>query len=132
MASFTSLAMSKHFANDPRISTKSTFLGLFKKHIYNPTDSPLTALHKEFTPSDGAKIEKALGCNDPQDRASQLTVISQMKPAALGNYMLEACMSADHQFAAVMLYQFKQLSYEPVSSLCVFEGETAEAVCELL
>lgn len=131
MAKFNSLVMSKHFTNDSRISIQKSFFGLCKKHIYAPTGSCIIALRKEYTPSDGSKIEHALNAN-ASERVAQLAALEKMNLTALGNYMLEMYQSEDCQFAALQLSQFKQLSYEPVTPICIFEGNDAATVISAL
>lgn len=127
MENFKSLAISKHFVGDSRIHIKKSFFGLCKKYYYAPTGSLITAYRKEYTPSDGYKIEQAMN-SDPSVRLKQMATLGKMPTTALGNYMLEMYQSADCQFAAVQLYQFKQLSYEPVTPVYTFEGEDASTV----
>lgn len=127
MANFNSLAMSKHFVDDSRIHIKKSFFGLCKKYYYAPTDSLITACRKEYTPSDGYKIEQAMN-SESSVRVKQMAALGKKPVTTLGNYMLEMYQSADCQFAAVQLYQFKQLSYEPVTPVYTFEGEDARTI----
>lgn len=131
MAKFNSLVMVKHFIGDSRISIQKSFFGLCKKYTYTPTGSCIIAIRKEYTPSDGSKIERALTAN-ASDRVSQLAALEKMNQTTLGNYMLEMYQSEDGQFAALQLSQFKQLSYEPVTPVCVFEGKDATVVINAL
>jgi hypothetical protein len=132
MANLNSLAMGNRIANDSRISVKSSFFNLFKKHFYAPTQSPIMVQKKEFSPNDGLKFEHALNCNDPKERAANIAALDSMSEVNLGNYLLEMCFSADHQFCVLQLHQFQQLRYEPVSPVCFFEGDEAQQVIESL
>ena len=48
-----------------------------------------------------------------------------------GNYMAEVCSSRDGEFLAVLLFQFVQLSYAPVTDVLIFEGSDARVVKQL-
>ena len=48
-----------------------------------------------------------------------------------GNYMLEVCRSRDGQFVALLLQQFTQMSYEPVTDTLFFEGIDAQVISQL-
>lgn len=56
---------------------------------------------------------------------------------AIGNfhpkatYMAEVCSSRDGEFLAVLLFQFVQLSYAPVTDVLIFEGSDARIVKQL-
>lgn len=131
MANFKNLAMSKELAKDSRISIKKSLLGLSTKAIYAPTESKLLAAKKEYTAEDGARIERAMKASADK-RAQQLAAIGQLQPATLGNYLLEACRSADGSFAAMQLFQYSQMSYQPVTDVCCFEGDEAKTVANSL
>ena len=42
------------------------------------------------------------------------------KATVNGNYMAEVCSSRDGEFLAVLLFQFVQLSYAPVTDVLIF------------
>ena len=132
MANLNNLAMGNSIANDSRISTKASFFNLYKKHFYTPTQSPVKAQKKEYSPTDGVKLENALNCKSPKERAAHIAALDAMNEVNLGNYLLEMCYSDDRQFCALQLNQFKQLRYEPVTPVCTFEGEEARTVVEAL
>ena len=87
----------------------------------------ITACKKEYTPSEGYKIEQAINA-DAANRVAKIAALGKIAQTTMGNYMLEMCWSADNQFAALQLNQFKQLSYEPVTPVCIFEGKDADTV----
>lgn len=127
MTKFTHLAMAQALAKDQRISVKNTFFGLCQKVRYTPTGSAVSTLRKQFAPDEGSKLEYAL--NLPADkRPAAVAQLGKQAEAPIGNYLLEACTSADRQFAALRLYQYQQLQYQPVSPLCVFTGDEALTV----
>ena len=49
-----------------------------------------------------------------------------------GIYLFETCVSQDAQFAAVMLLQYRQMSYEPVTDVLYFEGNETTAITGML
>ena len=49
-----------------------------------------------------------------------------------GNYILEACVSRDGTYVALLLLQYKQLDYEPVTDVLVYEGESAQIISRIL
>lgn len=132
MANLNRLAMRNHIASDARIHTKASFFNFFKKHFYAPTQSLLKARKKEFSPLDGIKLECALNCENPDERASHLAALENMSEVSLGNYLLEICYSVDHKFCALQLNQFQHLRFEPVSPVCFFEAGEAQQVMRAL
>ena len=48
-----------------------------------------------------------------------------------GNLLVELCLSADHQVAAILLSQYKGLKYHPISDVRVFTSHSAEAIAKL-
>ena len=127
MTKFTRMAMADALASDPRISVSVSFFGLCCKAVYKPTGSALAALRKEFAPDEGLKLEHALG-TAANRRAEVLAQLGRLPEAQIGNYLLEACVSADKQFVALRLYQYQQLQSQPVSPLCLFTGDEARTV----
>lgn len=123
--------MSKELAYDTRISIKKSLLGLSTKAIYAPTESKLIATKKEYTAEDGARIERAMKASADK-RAQQIAAVGKPQPATLGNYLLEECHSADGSFAAMQLFQYSQMSYQPVTNVCCFEGDDAKTVADSL
>lgn len=131
MSKISNLAMSKNLANDKRISITKTFFGLSTKATYAPTNSPLSASKTEYAQEAGRKMERALTAT-PDKCAEQFAAIGKQPTTTLGNYLLEECHSADGNFAALQLYQYSQMSYQPVTKICFFEGSDAQAVIACL
>ena len=127
MARFNNLAMSKDLAKDNRISTTKSFFGLCSKTKYDATGSLISGSKREYTAEAGGKIERALKASADK-QASLLAAIGKLPTTTLGNYLLEECHSADSEFAALHLFQYSHMSYQPVSSVCVFEGNDAKTV----
>lgn len=128
MSKYNSLAMSSDLAKDARISVSKSFFGLCTKAVYTPTQSPLTARRREYSVEDGGRLARALKADKP---AQQLAALGHIEEVGCGNYLLECCLSADHAFAALRLYRYEQLRYEPVTGICIFEKEEAATVASL-
>ncbi len=120
MANINSMAMSADLANDSRINIKKSLFGT--KWTYAPTGSKLKAFKREYNPENGQALEKAIN-----ERADLLASL-QVSEAAMGNYQLEGVRTDDGQFVAMRLYQYQNLRYQPVSPLCVLEGDEAAKV----
>ncbi len=124
MANINSMAMSADLANDSRINIKKSLFGT--KWTYAPTGSKLKAFKREYNPENGQALEKAI--NAAEDKRADLLASLQVSEAAMGNYQLEGVRTDDGQFVAMRLYQYQNLRYQPVSPLCVLEGDEATKV----
>lgn len=130
MANFNGMTISERIVKDSRIYIKTALFGLFKKYYYASTNSKIKGIKMEFSPSDGIKIEHAL--SNKEKAVSLIYEIGKLNTTPLGNYLLEIGLSEDKQFIAIMLFQFKMLNYEPVSDVCIFEGDEAKKIAEIL
>lgn len=131
MATITNLAMSKDLAKDERISIKKAFFGLSTKAFYTGTNSALKASKTEYTQEVGSKMTRALSAT-PDKCAEQFAALGKQPSTTLGNYLLEECHSADGNFAALQLFQYSHMNYQPVTGVCFFEGNDAQAVIACL
>ena len=114
---------------DARISVSKSLFGLRTTAIYNFTNSVIGAKSFEYSPADGERLKRLLGM--PQEKIADAIGDFRPKVVANGNYMAEVCASEDGAFLAVQLLQFKQLSYEPVTDVVIFEGTEAQALRQL-
>ncbi len=131
MPSFNSLTMSSDLVNDSRISVKKSFFGLSTSVVYLTTNSKVKALKKEYDPDNGNMLK----CVLTADKAKQPAMLAGLESLAethLGNYMLEMCVSDDHQFVALRLFHYQELRYTPVTPLLTYEGEDASLVASSL
>ena len=111
------------------IEVKKSFLGLSTKLIYKPTQSVVKVKENEYTAEDGKKLETILAANPENvEEAVQKFPVSAV---GMGNIKLEACISDDHQFAAVQLLAFKDFDYKPVTKMRVFTDSAAQAIAKL-
>lgn len=127
MAKLSNMALGKALAKQSVISISSSFFGLCQKATYTATGSAVKAVSLQYSQEEGARLERAL-CGDRAVRAAAVAKLGRLNEAAIGNYLLEACFSADRQFAALQLFQYQQLQYQPVTEVCVFEGDEASTV----
>lgn len=111
------------------ITVKKIFLGMGVKLIYTPTQSIVKVKEKEYSADDGRKLENILETEPEKvEEAIQKFPVSAI---SMGNVKLEACISEDHQFAAVQLLSFKDFDYKPVSEVKVYAGKAAAAIAQL-
>ena len=112
------------------ISVQKSFFGLFSKAVYTPTGSPVTASRHEYAVDQAPFFRKLLTASS--DELTKLASSNNKpKEAPLGNVMIETCLSADGQFAAIQMLQFTNFTYEPVAQARVLEGTDAEKVASL-
>jgi hypothetical protein len=124
MASFKNLGIAPTVANHPRISIKTSLLGLRTKIYYNPTQTEVDCIRNYYTMSSGCAIQQFLlkFQHDP------LCAENAKLPIELddnGCFCLEACSSRDGQFIAIQLFRYNQLAYNSVCEIKIFEGKEA-------
>lgn len=131
MPSFKSMEISKELSNDNRLSIKYSLFGILSKVTYQPTHSKIVSKKIEYTQEDGGKLERAINAN-ADNRIRQFSNMGKLREAHLGNYLLEICHSEDREFAAMRLFKFAQLVYQPVTDVCIIEGSDAKIVISSL
>lgn len=126
MANIKSLQIWNSICKDARISITKSMFGLRTTAVYNPTGSIIDARILEFSPADGSQLKSIL----VSSRIDLTKAIGNFRPKSIGNgnYLAEVCTSRDGAFLAVLLKQFIQLHYEPVTEVLIFEGNDALAV----
>lgn len=111
------------------VEVKKGFLGLSTKLIYKPTNSVIRIKGNEYSAENGRRLQDILATEpDNVEKAISKFPISA---TGIGNMKLEACISDDHQFAAVQLLGFKDFDYQPVTEVHIYEGKAAEAFAKL-
>lgn len=130
MANIKKLQMWDHICADTRISVSKSMLGLSTTATYVPTHSIIDAKTIEYSPATGERLKTILGT--PAEGLARAIEGFRPEPTVNGNYMLEACASRDGAFVALMLLQFQQMSYEPVTGVLVYEGDAARIAGQLL
>ena len=131
MANINKLEMGRTLATDPHISTTSTFFGLIHTSVYVPTGSKIATYTFEYPAEREAKIETLLGLTGDA-LVNAATDIKTLKSDTLGNLRLEACVSADHRFAALQLFRYSNFEASPLSRLALYEGADAATIASLL
>ena len=129
MANIKNLEMCDNVKNLPQIEIKKTCFGLSTQVIYRPTKSIVKAKQNEYSVENGARLEKILGADETT--GMEMLRTKSIKPSSMGNVRLDACISNDHQFAAVQLLRFTDFNYQPVTDVVVYEGKTAEVIAGL-
>ena len=129
MSNIKNLQMWNDICADARISISKSLFGLKTTVVYEPTRSVIDARTIEYSPQDGDRLRRILST----DKENLATVIDGFRPKEVpnGNYMLEVCRSRDNQFVALLLQQFTQMSYEPVTDTLIFEGVDAQVISQL-
>ena len=130
MPSIKNLEMAAAVSAYNHITVKKSMFGLSQKVIYEPTQSPLTAIVNDYTPTEGEKLERLL--NLPLDKmVSEFQSKGAPKSAPIGHFRLEVCLSDDHQFCALQLFRFSDFKNAPVFAPRFYEGKDAEAIAKL-
>ena len=129
MANIKNLQMWKSICADSRIGISKSFFGLKTSITYLPTQSVINAKILEYAQKDGERLLRIL--QTQQDKLSEAVSDFHPKEVYNGNYMLEVCSSSDGQFVGLLLKQFSQITYEPVTEALFFEGDKAKAISRL-
>ena len=106
------------------ITRKSSFFGLINRLVYAPTDSRLNFTYRYYAPILREELKElfALGGQVLENR---LAKTNRFEQAVNGNLLVECCVSADKEFAALQLKHFEQIDYQPISEVRFLQGEPA-------
>ena len=106
------------------ITRTSSFFGLINRLVYAPTDSRLNFTCRYYAPILREELKElfALGGQVLENRLAKMNRFEQ---AVNGNLLVECCVSADKEFAALQLKHFKQIDYQPISEVRFLQGESA-------
>ena len=106
------------------ITRKSTLFGLINRLVYAPTDSRLNFTSRYYAPILREELKElfALGGQVLENRLAKMNRFEQ---AVNGNLLVECCVSADKEFAALQLKHFEQIDYQPISEVRFLQGESA-------
>lgn len=119
-----SFGLKQIVAQQSCVAQKNVCFGLFSHFVYQPTGSRLRFVSQPY----GAVVReelKDLFRLDDVAFARRMGKCSTYEQAVNGNLMLEACISADKQFAALRLLQWSQIDYQPVSDVHLLQGDDA-------
>ena len=124
--------MAKAITDNTNIEIVKSFWGLSKKLVYKPTQSKVNIKISCFTPDVEHSVLALL--NTPAkalaDAAKRLG--PKIKAVDVSSCRLEACVSADRQFAAYQLCRYDDFGFQPISELVTFEREAAQIVTNIL
>ena len=126
MSSIKNLEMLKDICNDNRIDIKSSMLGLRTQAIYVPTHSKMKASIIEYAPQAGDKIKHIMEV--PEEDLEQEVGSFHPHPTVNGNYMLEKLSSEDGLFTILLLLQYHNFNYEPVTDVQVYKDNDAKTI----
>ena len=101
-----------------------------KKAVYTPTQSPVKVMILEYTPTEGERLVRLLDM--PLDKmVADIQQKGAPKPAPIGHYRLEVCLSEDRQFCAIQLFRFVDFQYSSVFDPSFYEGKDVEMIAQL-
>lgn len=106
------------------ITRKSSFFGLINRLVYAPTDSRLNFTCRYYAPILREEL-KELFAHGGQVLEKRLAKMNRFEQAVNGNLLVECCVSADKEFAALQLKHFEQIDYQPISDVRFLQGESA-------
>lgn len=129
MAKINHLEMGAEVMALEDIEVKKTFFGMSLKLIYKPTQSIVKVKENEYSAEDGRKLENIL--NTEPENVEEAIRKFPVSAIGMGNMKMEACISDDHQFAAIQLLAFKDFDYKPVTEMKVYTGKAAAAIAKL-
>ena len=116
--------LNESVALQTNITRKSSFFGLINRLVYAPTDSRLNFTYRYYAPILREELKElfALGGQVLENRLAKMNRFEQ---AVNGNLLVECCVSADKEFAALQLKHFEQIDYQPISEVRFLQGESA-------
>ena len=106
------------------ITRKSSFFGLINRLVYAPTDSRLNFTCRYYAPILREELKELFALGG-QVLEKRLAKMHRFKQAVNGNLLVECCVSADKEFAALQLKHFEQIDYQPISEVRFLQGESA-------
>ena len=106
------------------ITRKSTYFGLITRLVYAPTDSRLNFTCRYYAPILREELKELFALGG-QVLEKRLAKMNRFEQAVNGNLLVECCVSADKEFAALQLKHFEQIDYQPISEVRFLQGESA-------
>lgn len=106
------------------ITRKSSFFGLINRLVYAPTDSRLNFTCRYYAPILHEELKELFALGG-QVLEKRLAKMNRFEQAVNGNLLVECCVSADKEFAALQLKHFEQIDYQPISEVRFLQGESA-------
>ena len=106
------------------ITRKASFFGLINRLVYAPTDSRLNFTCRYYAPILREELKELFALGG-QVLEKRLAKMNRFEQAVNGNLLVECCVSADKEFAALQLKHFEQIDYQPISDVRFLQGESA-------
>ena len=106
------------------ITRKSSFFGLINRLVYAPTDSRLNFTCRYYAPILREELKELFALGG-QVLEKRLAKMNRFEQAVNGNLLVECCVSADKEFAALQLKHFEQIDYQPISEVRFLQGDAA-------
>lgn len=106
------------------ITRKSSFFGLINRLVYAPTNSRLNFTCRYYAPILREELKELFALGG-QVLEKRLAKMNRFEQAVNGNLLVECCVSADKEFAALQLKHFEQIDYQPISEVRFLQGESA-------
>ena len=131
MANIKKLEMGKAVSALPYINIEKSFFGLKQTIVYKPTNSEVQIAQYEYAADNGTMIQKLLNTK-PSEAAELAEKVSMLDKSPMGNFRLDACVSADKQFVALQLFQYSNLMFHPATDVKVYQGEDAKLMASIL
>ena len=129
MSSIKNLEMAAALSSCQHVEIKKSLFST--KAIYTPTQSKIKAIILEYTPSEGERVERLLSM--PFDRmAADIQQKGKPVAGANGHFLLELCLSDDHQFCAYQLFRYGEFRYNPVFEPRFCERTDVEFITQLI
>lgn len=127
MTKFKNMEIATAVAQNPHIFVKKSLWGLKTKVYYKPSYAEVDSVRRFYTMSSGSAIQHFLD-EYSEDKCSGKKKSLPIEYDDNGNYCLEMCSSRDGEFAAVQLFRYANLSYNPVSDIIMYEGHQAHVL----
>ena len=101
------------------------------KAIYKPTQSSVKVMILDYSPAEGERLARLLEM--PLDKmVTEIELKGAPKPAQIGHFRFEVCLSEDRQFCAIQLFRFVDFKNSPVFEPRFYEGNDVEYIAKLL
>ena len=131
MANIKSMEMAEAIFTYPYIQTRKSLFGLCTTVIYAPTQSRVKGYTLDYDMEMGRRVRRLME-GSPAEWKELIGKNGVPTPTkAMGNVLVEVCVSDDHLFAAVQVLQYTDLSYQPVGNPRICEGEEAKLLARL-
>lgn len=115
---------------DSRVSVKSSFFGMCERAVLVSNGKPLKVVKRDYQPECATKLEQLLSL--PDEKLATAAAAMAIKSTPVGNVRLDACFTADHEFAAVQMLRFGDYKYHAVTRPRVLEGNAARAIMDFI